>query len=53
MNWLEAPAAALAWVGRKGTLVVAASLFAGLAVPGLAALCRPFLGGATISHSRG
>jgi hypothetical protein len=48
MNWLEAPAAALAWVGRKGTLVVAASLFVGLAVPGLAALCRPFLGEAIV-----
>jgi BASS family bile acid:Na+ symporter len=48
MKWLEAPAAALAWVGRKGTLVVAASLFVGLAVPGLAALCRPFLGEAII-----
>ena len=48
MNWLVAPAAALAWVGRKGTLVVAASLFVGLAVPGLAALCRPFLGEAIV-----
>ncbi len=48
MNWLEVPAAALAWVGRKGTLVVAASLFVGLAVPGLAALCRPWLGEAIV-----
>jgi hypothetical protein len=44
MNVLALPAAALAWVGRKGTLVVAASLFVGLAVPGLAAACKPFLG---------
>jgi BASS family bile acid:Na+ symporter len=48
MNWLELPAAALAWIGRKGTLVVAASLFVGLAVPGLPALCRPFLGEAIV-----
>src|SRR5664279_3688375 len=48
MNLLALPAAALAFVGRKGTLVVAASLFVGLAVPGLAALCRPFLGEAII-----
>ena len=36
------------WIGRKGTLVVAASLFVGLAVPGLAAACKPFLGEAII-----
>jgi hypothetical protein len=48
MNLLALPAAALALVGRKGTLVVAGSLFVGLAVPGLAALCRPFLGEAII-----
>jgi hypothetical protein len=48
MMWLEALAAALAWVGRKGTLVVAASLFVGLAVPGLAALCRPLLSEALV-----
>ena len=39
MNLLALPAAALAYAGRKGTLVVAASLFVGLAVPGLAAAC--------------
>ena len=44
MNVLALPAAALGWIGRKGTLVVAASLFVGLAVPGLAAACKPFLG---------
>jgi len=48
MNLLALPAAALAYVGRKGTLVVAASLFVGLAVPGLAAACKPFLGEAII-----
>ena len=49
MKWLEAPAALLAWVGRKGTLVVAASIFVGLAVPGLAALARPWLGEALVA----
>ncbi len=49
MKWFEAPAALLAWVGRKGTLVVAASLFVGLAVPGLAALVRPWLGEALVA----
>jgi len=48
MNLLALPAAALAYVGRKGTLVVAASLFVGLAVPGLAAACKPFLGEAIV-----
>ena len=44
MNLLALPAAALAFVGRKGTLLVAASLFVGLAVPDLATVCKPFLG---------
>ncbi len=48
MNVLALPAAALAWVGRKGTLVVAASVFVGLAVPGLAAACKPYLGEAIV-----
>ncbi|MGH6725599.1 MAG: Na+-dependent transporter [Pseudolabrys sp.] len=48
MNLLALPAAALGWIGRKGTLVVAASLFVGLALPGLAAACKPFLGEAII-----
>ncbi len=48
MNLLALPADALAWIGRKGTLVVAASLFVGLAVPGLAAACKPFLGEAIV-----
>jgi BASS family bile acid:Na+ symporter len=48
MNVLALPAAALAYAGRKGTLVVAASLFVGLAVPGFAAACKPFLGEAIV-----
>ena len=48
MNLLALPAAALSLVGRKGTLVVAASLFVGLAVPALAAACKPFLGEAIV-----
>ncbi len=48
MNVLALPAAALGWIGRKGTLVVAASLLVGLAVPGLAAACKPSLGEAII-----
>jgi BASS family bile acid:Na+ symporter len=35
------PAAALAWIGRQGTRAVALSLFAGLALPWLAALMKP------------
>jgi len=35
------PAAALAWIGRQGTRAVALSVFAGLALPGLAAIARP------------
>jgi BASS family bile acid:Na+ symporter len=41
MRWLEMPAAALAWIGRQGTRAVAMSVFAGLALPGLAAIARP------------
>jgi hypothetical protein len=42
-------AAALSLVGRHGTLVAAASIFVGLAVPGLAAAFRPYLGEAIIA----
>jgi BASS family bile acid:Na+ symporter len=35
------PAATLAWIGRQGTRAVAFSLFAGLALPWLAALMKP------------
>ncbi len=41
MSWLMRPAAALAWLGRQGTRAVAIALFAGLALPWLAALLRP------------
>ena len=37
MAYLDLPAAALAWLGRQGTRAVAVSLFAGLALPPLAA----------------
>jgi BASS family bile acid:Na+ symporter len=48
MPLLRVPAAALALIGRHGTLVVAASLFVGLFVPGLAAACKPLLGPAIV-----
>ncbi|HEX3858348.1 MAG TPA: Na+-dependent transporter [Pseudolabrys sp.] len=48
MNILKLPAAVLAGIGRHGTLVVAASIFVGLLVPGLAAIFRPVLGEAII-----
>jgi predicted Na+-dependent transporter len=41
MPWYARPAAALAWLGRQGTRAVALSLFAGLALPWLAALMKP------------
>jgi predicted Na+-dependent transporter len=40
----RALAVALSLVGRHGTLVAAASVFVGLAVPELAAACKPYLG---------
>jgi hypothetical protein len=49
MHLLRVPAAALSQVGRHGTLVVAASLFVGLFVPGLAAACKPVLGPAIVA----
>jgi len=48
MKLAGALAAALSLVGRHGTLVAAASIFVGLAVPGLAALCKPYLGEAIV-----
>lgn len=48
MKLLALPAAALAFLGRNGTLVVATSLFVGLAVPGLGAATKPFLGEAIV-----
>jgi hypothetical protein len=41
MGLLETPAAALAWIGRQGTRAVALSVFAGLALPWLAAAAKP------------
>ena len=45
MSWLMRPAAVLAWLlawlGRQGTRAVALSVFAGLALPWLAALFKP------------
>ncbi len=41
LRWLRA---ALAWLGRQGTRALAASVFLGLAVPGLASYVKPYLG---------
>jgi BASS family bile acid:Na+ symporter len=48
MKLLGALAAALSLVGRHGTLVAAASIFVGLAIPELAAACKPYLGEAIV-----
>ncbi|MGB2594627.1 MAG: Na+-dependent transporter [Pseudolabrys sp.] len=48
MKLLGVPAAALFLAGRHGTLVAAASVFVGLAIPGLAAACKPYLGEAIV-----
>src|SRR5260221_834630 len=48
MKLLGALAAALTFFGRHGTLVAAASIFVGLAVPGLAAIWKPYLGEAIV-----
>lgn len=44
MPWLKPAAVAIGWIGRHGTLFVAASIFVGLAIPPLAALLKPYLG---------
>ena len=49
MKLLGALAAVLTHVGRHGTLVAAASIFVGLAVPDLAAAFKPYLGEAIIA----
>jgi len=49
MSLFRVPTAALRLIGRHGTLVVAASLFVGLFVPGLAAACKPLLGPAIVA----
>jgi len=48
MNLISALAAALTLCGRHGTLIAAASIFIGLAVPPLAAAFRPHLGEAIV-----
>ena len=48
MKLLGVPAAALSLAGRHGTLVAAASVFVGLALPGLAVACKPYLGEAIV-----
>jgi BASS family bile acid:Na+ symporter len=48
MKLVGALAAALSLVGHHGTLIVAASIFVGLAVPVLAAACKPYLGEAIV-----
>jgi hypothetical protein len=48
MKLIGAPAAALSLVGRHGTLVAAASIFVGLAIPELAAARKPYLGEAIV-----
>jgi BASS family bile acid:Na+ symporter len=48
MKWLKLPAAILALAGRHGTLLAAASIFVGLAVPPLSAAVKPYLGEAII-----
>jgi BASS family bile acid:Na+ symporter len=48
MSILAGPAAVLAFFGRHGTLVVAASIFVGLFVPPLAAVFKPYLGTAIV-----
>ena len=48
MKLLAVLAAALAFAGRHGTLLAAASIFVGLAVPPLAAAVKPYLGEAIV-----
>ena len=40
---LDAPAAALSWLGRRGTQAVAALVLVGIAVPSIGALLKPFV----------
>ena len=48
MQFLSLPAAVLNSAGRHGTLLAAASIFVGLAVPPLSAAIKPFLGEAIV-----
>lgn len=43
MAFRNAPAAALAWLGRQGTRAIAALVFIGLALPPIDALLKPFV----------
>jgi BASS family bile acid:Na+ symporter len=52
MKLFSALAAALTLCGRHGTLIAAASIFIGLAVPPLAAAFRPHLGEAIAAFLR-
>jgi BASS family bile acid:Na+ symporter len=49
MSLLGAPAAALGWLGRQGTRAVAFSVFAGIALPPLAALFKPVFAEALVA----
>jgi hypothetical protein len=43
MSILDAPAAALGWLGRQGTRAIAALVFIGIALPPIGALLKPFV----------
>ncbi|HEV7369725.1 hypothetical protein [Arenibaculum sp.] len=43
MSAIEAPARALAWLGRQGTRAITAIVFVGIAVPPVGALLKPFV----------
>jgi hypothetical protein len=43
MSVLDAPPAALAWLGRQGTRAIAALVFIGIAVPPIDAALKPFV----------
>ncbi|MCZ7642667.1 MAG: hypothetical protein M5U33_07995 [Pseudorhodoplanes sp.] len=49
MRLIDAPAAALGWLGRQGTRAVAVSVFAGILLPPLATLLRPLFTAALIA----
>jgi hypothetical protein len=49
MKIIGALAAVLSLAGRHGTLLAATSIFIGLAIPALAAACKPFLGEAIVA----
>src|SRR4029453_13466373 len=49
MKFIGALAAVLSLAGRHGTLLAATPIFVGLALPDLAAACKPFLGEAIVA----